>query len=113
MSSDESDMESGDVVYLIKHCPWRNPFLAPWLRVFDSIHLHNRGGEQGRSDRGARPRKRNPSGLVSDRLAPKGLPRDAYNEVWLSRLPEWTHEDYVEQAAPVYGQFVHDPVTLQ
>lgn len=101
MSSDESDVENGVRIFRIKKVPWRHPRLTFWLRAFDALHRKSRYGTVDPRLRGAPPRERVDSGLISERLrVPSGLPENAYDEVFLRNLPTWMRQDLAP--APAY-----------
>lgn len=90
MSSDESDHDSGLPQYRILVKPWRNPVLAPWLRVFDALHRRSRFRPVDRATRGAQPHLRIVSSKQDgSRAAVTHLPKNAYNSIWLSNLPDY------------------------
>ena len=94
MSSDESDNENGARIFRVKTVPWRNPQLTFWLRTFDALHRKSRYGTIDPRLRGAPPRERVDSGLISGgRPVTSGLPENAYDEQYLRNLPPWARQD--------------------
>lgn len=112
VSSDESGTENGAPIFHVKVHRWRHPLLTVWMRAFDAIHLMSRFGPLAEDGRGAPPRERFDSNIVSTstRRIPRGLPINAYNSHWLDRLPPYHREDL--GAAAAYD-FSHSPEVMQ
>lgn len=90
MSSDESDHENGLSQYRILVKPWRNPALAPWLRIFDALHRRSRFRPVARATKGAQPHLRVVSSKQdTSRAAVPQLPRNAYSPTWHANLPAY------------------------
>ncbi|KAG2132333.1 hypothetical protein DEU56DRAFT_739579 [Suillus clintonianus] len=89
MSGDESDTRDGLKRYVIFLDEWRNPEVATWIRVFDRVFMTTKFNQVNRPKRGNWPRIRVPTtqrnAIRSGNPVP-GLPRNFYNEEWLSTL---------------------------
>ena len=87
MSSDESGWEGGTKIYRVKRKPWRDPSVRTFLRTVDLLYeaWRRSGGDAG-TLRGAWVRSRLDSNAVSTTPAVKGLPQNAYDHGWFSRL---------------------------
>ncbi|KIK31780.1 hypothetical protein CY34DRAFT_102778 [Suillus luteus UH-Slu-Lm8-n1] len=91
MSGDESDTRDGIKRYVIFLDKWRNPAVAPWIRVFDRIFMTTKFNEVNRPKRGNWPRIRVPTTQRNVQREGKpipGLPRNFYDEAWLSTLDQ-------------------------
>ncbi|KAG1881313.1 hypothetical protein F4604DRAFT_1578180, partial [Suillus subluteus] len=91
MSGDESDARDGLKRYVIFLDEWRNPEVAPWIRVFDRIFMTTKFNQVNRPKRGNWPRIRIPTTQCNVRRTGKpvpGLPCNFYNEAWLNTLDE-------------------------
>lgn len=89
MSSEESDTEAGVSIKRVRRVPWRRD-------VSKIMEYIEKAGDKYRSvshsTRGAKPVKRirNPDATISDRAAPKKLPRVLYNQRFIERVGERT-----------------------
>ena len=84
MSSDEEEKVHDGIQYRALVPRWRAPMVTPWLRMFDSIYRYYRLEDNPGDMRGAMPRRRVPSAIMSTskRFVP-GLPLNAYALNWL------------------------------
>jgi len=84
MSSDESDLESGQLQYRILRSRWWADTVTTWLRVLDAMHLYDRVEGDPSLLRDAPPRTRILSCNYSSstKFVP-GLPTNAYRQAWL------------------------------
>lgn len=113
MSGDESDARDGVKRYVIFLDKWRNPAIAPWIRVFDRIFMTTKFNEVNRPKRGNWPRIRVPTTQRNVQREGKpipGLPRNFYDEAWLSTLDQDDLESLNVQE-PI--RLVHSPEVLQ
>lgn len=84
MSSDESDVEGGNVVFQVKIVPWRREGVAEIMDLIDAQKLTN---AKTWRQQGAKPvprLPRNVTKLISTRRHVDDLPRALYNAEWLS-----------------------------
>ncbi|KII83527.1 hypothetical protein PLICRDRAFT_180304 [Plicaturopsis crispa FD-325 SS-3] len=90
MSGDETDkgVHSGRARYVITTLDWRSQAALTWLRAFDKLHLSTRfRGSKAKA--GNFPHYWVPSRRAEqDCVAPRGLPQNFYDEIWLSRLDD-------------------------
>jgi hypothetical protein len=88
MSSDDSDGESNERQCQIRVKPWRSVAVTVWLRTFDAIYRYGRHGPACPSkSRGNQVHRRFESNVKDgSRPAVCRLPRNAYDEGWLTRL---------------------------
>ena len=110
MSSDEGEETNNGIQYRIYAPRWRALVVTAWLRVFDSLYLHHRMGNDSGDQRGTLPRRRVPTTLESSsRKYVPGLPRNAYSTNWLEEQLDVTN---LVHPAPERN-YVHDPVLFQ
>jgi len=110
MSSDEEVTANEGKRYFILIPKWREPVLAPWLRVFDSLYLRHRNRAEHGDQRGCMPRRRELSSKesTSERFVP-GLPINTYRTDWLERqidIPNIVHPSDLQP-------YTHDPELVQ
>lgn len=91
MSDDESDHggEGGALQgrrYKIAKVQWRSPEATKWLRTMDFIYAGTKINEDRTSRPGNQFRQRYSSTLERVGCPIIGLPRNFYNEMWLSTL---------------------------
>lgn len=92
MSSDEEDEGAPFVRYRVVKKTWRHVRVTKLLRLLDA--LHRRWRKKGRAKRGSRPRVRFlDEDLHSTRTAVSRLPKNAYDEHWLSTLKTHRREE--------------------
>ncbi|KAJ6543717.1 hypothetical protein DFH09DRAFT_838148, partial [Mycena vulgaris] len=111
MSSDESEKEDNQVEYKILAPGWRAPEVAPWLRVFDTIHNIIRTAGEPQVLRGSFPHRRILTGKKSSskKFVP-GLPVNIYDPSWLAR--EQLNQHILHPSMETYD-FNHEPNILQ
>lgn len=86
MSSDESEVENGQRVYIVKKMGWRRSGLTQKICVIDrDRNITNTYGNV-RAGNPPRVRKRRQVTTETSRAAPPGLPVNFYNAEWLSKL---------------------------
>lgn len=111
MSSDESGKEDNQLEYKILIPGWRASEVAPWLRIFDTIHNIFRTAGDPQALRGSFPHRRmlTQKKSSSKKIVP-ALPSNAYDKIWISRenLTQYTLHPTTE----LYD-FSHDPNILQ
>lgn len=82
MSSDESDIDGYQVVYRVKTRSWRHVDISLCMESIDEQRL----GIPSFSKQGAKPVKRiRGGGSVSTRPHVDGLPKECYNQEWMSQ----------------------------
>lgn len=105
-SSDEEQIFNGRKRYLILVPEWRDPVVTAWLRVFDSLCLHNRLNANAVDGRGQMPRTRvMTSRFSTSRRFVAGLPINAYRDSWLER--QVNLRNIVHPGPP--QEYDHDP----
>jgi hypothetical protein len=111
MSSDESETEDNQQEYHILVPTWRAPEIAPWLRIFDTIHHIFRIAGDPQALRGSFPHRRilTAKKSASQKFVP-GLPQNGYDPSWLSRAQL---TQYVLHPTPEAYDFSHEPNVVQ
>ena len=110
MSSDEGEKVNNGIQYRIYAPRWRARMVTPWLRVFDSLYLDYRMGDNSGDQRGTLPRRRVPTRLESSsRKYVPGLPINAYRTDWLEEQLDITN---LVHPAPA-KRYQHDPDLFQ
>jgi hypothetical protein len=91
MSGDESEHYAGAKHYIVYQDEWRSREVIDWIRPFDQIYLATKFNHLKRARRGNWPRTREVSTLQVTRAGTPvvGLPRNFYDEGWLSKLDEF------------------------
>lgn len=98
MSGDESDCPGERRTrehrrFFVVSPAWRSPEVVSWLRVIDGAYLDSRFSGDGRASRGNWVRSRVRSSRVDHSRPPVvGLPKNFYDEEWLSRLSQEERE---------------------
>ncbi|KAJ7185965.1 hypothetical protein C8R46DRAFT_881283 [Mycena filopes] len=113
MSSDESGDEDHRLEYKILAPVWRASEVAPWIRVFDTVHniLRIAGDPQTAMLQGAFPHRRilGHRKSSSKKFVP-GLPQNLYDQDWVAR-EQLTQ--YVLYPSPDAYDFTHQPDVIQ
>ena len=116
MSGDESDHPEERQTrehrrFLVVNPAWRSSEVVPWLQVIDDAYLDSRFSENGRASRGNWVRNRVRSSRVDHSRPPViGLPKNFYDEDWLSRLSKKEQEALEMEEEVSLG---HDPVLVE
>jgi hypothetical protein len=111
MSSDESGDDEDQHEYKILAPLWRAQEVAPWLRVFDTIHNILRTVGDPQALRGSFPHRRILTSKKSEnKKFVAGLPHNVYNQTWAAK-EQLTQ--YILHPSPNAYDFSHQPNIIQ
>ncbi|KAJ7818854.1 hypothetical protein B0H14DRAFT_2372937, partial [Mycena olivaceomarginata] len=111
MSSDESGQEDDRDEYKILAPLWRASEVAPWLRMFDTIHRILRAVGNPQAQQGMFPHRRILTNAKSrNKKFVAGLPHNVYDQAWIAG--EKLTEEVLYPTPDAYD-FNHEPNIIQ
>ncbi|KAJ7872355.1 hypothetical protein B0H14DRAFT_2502796 [Mycena olivaceomarginata] len=111
MSSDESGQEDDRDEYKILAPLWRASEVAPWLRMFDTIHRILRAVGNPQAQQGTFPHRRILTNAKSrNKKFVAGLPHNVYDQAWIAG--EKLTEEVLYPTPDAYD-FNHEPNIIQ
>lgn len=99
MSSDESEVEDGQNVFLVKKMSWRRSGLMVKMGTIDRDRNTRNAYGNVRAGNPPRVRKRRNGAIETSRAAPPGLPVNFYDAEWLSKLNSRQRKELSPRAA--------------